>query len=141
MSWFLCRDREVSKAFFEEKLGVQRVPDTAVYLTFADDEGILGGWMFERYTGRGGALYAHWAGRDRRWLRRDMLRMAASYIFDQLECERVYGEVAASDTEVRRLDEKLGFVQVAVLHGYFPDDDMVIYELTKCNCRWLTDNG
>ena len=96
--------------------------------------------MFERYTGAGGSITMHWAGRDRRWLRLGMLEMCAHYVFEQLGCEKALGEVPEKDLAVRAIDEKGGFEQVAVVPGYFPNDNLVIYELTRCKCRFLPAN-
>jgi len=132
----VCQDRAAAKEFFDRVLSTT-MPDTAEYLAFADSHGVIGGWVFERYTGVGGSVFSHWAGRSATWLTRRMLRMSALYVFDQLGCERVYGEVPASDTRVRRIDERLGFKEIATLHGCFPHDDLVLYEMTRVNCRWL----
>lgn len=123
---------------FREKLGISILPNTATFLAFRTKERVLGGWMFERYTGRGGSVCAHWASNDvKRWVDRDKLSICALYVFGQLGCKTVFGEVASSDTYVRRVNEKLGFVKCAELPGYFPDDDLVLYRLDKTACRWL----
>lgn len=108
-------------------------------LGYLQDREILGAWMFERYTGVTGSLVAHWAATGVGWLRPDMLRLAAIYIYDQLGVNVVWGEVRRSDSYTRKVNEKLGFRKVAILEGYFPDDDLVIYSLTRQECRWLPD--
>lgn len=127
------------RQFFAQKTGVDTTTERSRVLGFKDSTSgeILGVWLFERYTGVTGSVHSHWAGKDGPWLTKDMLTLVAVYVFDQLGCSRVYGEVAASDTYVRKVNEKLGFREVAVLHGYFPDDDLVIYSLEKRDCRWL----
>jgi len=131
----LCSNSE-ARVFFREKLEGD-IPDTATFIAFKDEHGVVGGWVFERYTGVGGAVFSHWAGRDARWLKRWMLRIAAAYVFVQLGVSRVYGECAAKDIRVRRIDERLGFIEIATLPGYFPDDDLVIYEMQLEDCKWL----
>jgi len=130
-----CVDTVKCREFFSAALGVT-VPNTSTFMAFTDHAGIVGGWVFDRYTGVGGSVHAHWAGRERGWLTNKMLKLAAAYIFTQLGCTRVYGEVEAKNTYVRRIDKRLGFEQIAVLPGYFPNDDLVLYELTKARCRW-----
>jgi RimJ/RimL family protein N-acetyltransferase len=130
-------DPEV-REMFKRKLGLTHLPAGATYIAYRDDEGVTGGWMFERYTGPGGSVCAHWAAnKEGRWLTKQMLNMAALYVFGQLRCKFIMGEVAASDEYVRRVDERLGFEEHATIRGYFPDDDLVIYRLDRNRCRWL----
>ena len=126
--------------FIRDNLDIDYVSDKSTVLAFRDDEGILGGWVFERYTGIGGSVTVHWCGRDAGWLKLGMLEMCAHYVFEQLACELVIGEVPESDHIVRQIDEKLGFKQLAVIPGYFLNDNLVIYGLTRCNCRFLPAN-
>lgn len=128
------------RQFFADRLGVQAIYPGAKLLAFQDADGVLGGWVFERYTGPGGSVTMHWAGRDRGWLKLDMLVMCAVYVFEQLACKQAIGEVRASDTEVRRVDEKVGFKEIATIPGYFPDDDLVIYRMERAECRFLPAN-
>lgn len=126
--------------FITCKLGPRAISDTTSVLAFKDEKGIMGGWMFERFTGIGGSVTVHWAGRDGRWLRVGMLEMCAHYIFEQLGCACAIGEVEESDKRTRRIDERLGFEQVGLIPGYFPNDNLVIYRLTRSNCRFLRAN-
>lgn len=123
--------------YMVQKMGLTAFPAAATVLGFRDNDGILGGWLFERYTGEGGSIFAHWAGRHPKWLKRYMLQMAAIYIFDQLRCERCYGEVRAKALTVRYINQKLGFKEKAVLNGYYPGDDMILLEMTRQDCVWL----
>ena len=123
----------------QDKTGVHTPLGPVQVMGFVDDnDDVVGGFMFERYTGVTGSVHAHWAGSpDRPWMTRNVLSLVAIYVFDQLECHIMYGEVRASDTVVRKMDERLGFVETAVLPAYFPDDDLIIYSMTKQQCRFL----
>lgn len=130
------------RAFVMIKTGLSAPASATQVLGFinAEKEELAGAFMFERYTGVGGSAYLHWAaGDDRRWLNRTVMNIVAVYAFVQLGVERVFGEVRASDTYVRKIDERLGFKEMAILPGYFPDDDLVVYSITKQECRWLPD--
>ncbi len=135
----LCeQDDPEMLAMFRLGFELEVLPAAATFLAWRDDAGVAGGWMFERYTGPGGVVHSHWAARRKgRWLSRDKLRLAAAYIFGQLQCRYAVGEVKAGKLEVRWLMEKLGFQPAAILNNYFPDDDLLIYRLDRHNCRWL----
>lgn len=133
-------DEEALEDFCIYHLGLPKVPHECTFLAFRkdDQDHVSVGAMFERYTGEGGSVTAHWAS-EGGYVPRDVLTMAFLYVFDQLGCARMIGEVRASDAHVRRVDEKLGMKEVAVIPGYFPDDDLVIYELKREDCKFLTD--
>jgi len=121
------------------RLGLSALHPTARILGFRDRDGIRGAFYFERYTGPGGSIHAHWVGRDRHWLKGYMLTLAFMYVYDQLGCEIIYGEVKSKSVATRIIDEKLGFREVARLEGYYPGDDLILYALRKQDCIWLPD--
>ncbi len=125
------------REYIQMKIELPATKGATTVIGFLDDEyKILGGWMFERYTGVTGSVHAHWAG-EPGWLTRGALSIVAAYVFGQMRVTRVFGEVKRSDKYVRELDERLGFEKVAILPGYFPGDDLVVYSMTKEQCRWL----
>lgn len=130
---------DMVREYVQLKTGVHTPLGPVRVMGFVDEEGILGGFMFERYTGVTGSVHVHWAGRGPGWLKRTMLKLVAIYVYDQLKVDIMYGEVRASDEAVRSIDRRLGFVETAVLHGYFPGDDLIVYSMTKDQCRWLPD--
>lgn len=127
------------RRFVQDRTGVHTPLGPVQVMGFVDEEGeIAGGWMFERYTGVTGSVHVHWAADGKRqWLTRGTLELVAIYVYDQLGCDLMYGEVKASDKYVRKIDERLGFVETATLPAYFPNDDLVIYSMTKQQCRFL----
>lgn len=130
------------REFVQTRVGVHTPLGPVQVMGFLDDEShnIVGGFMFERYTGVTGSVHAHWAGSEnRRWLTRNILQLVTVYVFDQLQCDVMFGEVRRSDKYVRKIDERIGFEKVAVLPAYFPDDDLVIYSMTKQQCRFLPE--
>ena len=122
-----------------ERLGLSGLHPTARIIAFRDREGIRGAFYFERYTGPGGSVHAHWCGRDARWLKGYMLTLAFMYAYDQLRCQIIFGEVKAKSAQTRAIDEKLGFKEITRLVGYYPGDDLILYSLHKQDCVWLPD--
>ncbi len=113
-----------------------------IVLGWRDDTGEpLGGFLIEGYTGKGGSCRIHFAGRPG-WLTRDKLSVLGRYVVGHLGCARAYGHVAAGDVGVLAIDKRLGFEVVCTLKNYFPDDDLVILELTREGAeKWLTEPG
>lgn len=73
----------------------------------------------------------------KRWLNREFLWYCFYYPFMQLGVKRVTGIVAASNLEARKFDENLGFTLEATLEDAHPDGDLLIYKMTREQCRWL----
>jgi len=113
-------------------------PPICVSVGWKDDAGNpIGGFLIQSYTGDGGSCRTHFAG-ERGWITRGRLRIMAGYLFNFLGCTRVYGEVAASDTDTIELDKRIGFRELVRLPGYFAGgEDCVLLEMTRENCRWL----
>lgn len=129
---------EEIRRFVQTETGVATPLGPVQVMGFVNDDAeILAGFMFERYTGVTGSLHVHWAISEGAGLTKGMLQLVAIYAYDQLGVDIMYGEVRASDKNVRDIDERLGFVETAILPAYFPDDDLVIYSMTKRQCRWL----
>lgn len=126
----------VSK-FVQRETGVYSPVGAVQTLGFLDQAGrVAGGWLFERYTGPGGSVHAHWAGRPG-WITPRTLRMASFYLFVQLGVEVVFGEIKETEPKLRELAERLGFQYLTTLPGYFPDAALCVYSMTKQQCRWL----
>lgn len=120
-----------------EAIGIHLHMDQSTSIAFVDDDGLRGGWLLEKYTGPGGSVHAHFAGARPGWITRPMLRVLANYIFVQLDCSCVFGQVNSKDTQTRSIDERLGFREVATLPNYFPDSDLIVYQMKRSDCRWL----
>lgn len=73
----------------------------------------------------------------RRWLDREFLWYCFYYPFVQLGCKRITGLVASNNLEARKFDENLGFTLEATLKDAHPEGDLLVYSMTKDQCRWL----
>lgn len=74
----------------------------------------------------------------KRWLNREYLWYCFFYPFEQLKVKRITGLVASSNAAARKFDENIGFTLEATLKDAHPDGDLLVYCMTKDNCRWLT---
>jgi RimJ/RimL family protein N-acetyltransferase len=65
------------------------------------------------------------------------MRACFDYAFNRLGCKVVVGMVPANNTLARRFDEHIGFTcNGEIPHGY-GDDDLLIYTMTREECRWI----
>lgn len=98
---------------------------------------LLGGVTYQGYTGRGGSIQMHMAGFAPRWADRDMLWVAFDYPFNQLGCNKVFGQVPESNPKALEIDLRLGFKIEAKIEGVFPDGACFVLALAREDCRWL----
>jgi RimJ/RimL family protein N-acetyltransferase len=71
-------------------------------------------------------------------LSRSQIRIAFSYPFEQLGCQRITGTIRADNLPAQRLAEKLGFVQEGRMRSACKDGtDMIMYGMLRDECRWL----
>ena len=69
---------------------------------------------------------------------RDFLRAGFAYPFKVCGVSRLSGYVNESNTDARRLNEHLGYIEEARLRGAAPDGgDVILYVMWRENCRFL----
>lgn len=113
-------------------------PRTDMVIARLDEDGeIMGGVLYQDYTGVGGSMTMHVAGFAPNWVNRDMLWVSFHYPFDQLQLTRVYGRVKSTNEHALEFDKKLGFTEVYREEGVFPDADLVVLRMKKDECRHL----
>jgi RimJ/RimL family protein N-acetyltransferase len=72
-----------------------------------------------------------------RWLSRGLLRLLASYVFEQLRCERVTTVIAKSNKRARRLAEGLGWTVEGTLRRHADDGGpSILYGLLRQDWRF-----
>lgn len=101
------------------------------------DGALVAGAMYEGFNGRN--VWVHLAGlAGGRWMTRTFLKAGFAYPFLVCGVDRLSGYVNASNRQVRRLNEHLGYEVEAVLRGAAPDGgDVLIYVMWKRNCRYV----
>lgn len=124
--WHFIRDLGVPVMYSAEMQGIGR----------EIDGGLVGGVLYEGFTKKN--IFMHCAGRGKKWISKSLLRVAFSYPFMQLGCDRVSAWVEDRNEESKNLVEKIGFTEEARLKGAgFDGDDVVIYVLWRKDCRFL----
>lgn len=119
------------------RTGGQYVPHTGHTIALVDNDRVIAGVLFDNYNGA--SIQMHVAAEPgARWMTRQYLWKCFDYPFRQLQCKLVVGLVAASNHDARRFDEHLGFILKATLEDAHPDGDLLIYGMTKDQCKWLS---
>ena len=117
-----------------ERTGGVYTPSDSIAMGRIQDGVLLGGVVFDHYNLASIAM--HCAG-DGAWITREFLRKAFAYPFDQLKVNKILGLVDSSNEAARRLDEHLGFVIEATVKDAAPHGDLLIYSMTREQCKYL----
>ncbi|MFK4444634.1 RimJ/RimL family protein N-acetyltransferase [Caballeronia udeis] len=109
------------------------VDSTAIGLERGTD--LIAGVLFDHYNGASIAM--HVAADGPHWLNRAYLRGCFTYPFVQLGIKKIIGLVDSSNAAARRFDEHLGFVLEATIEDAAPHGDLLIYSMTRAQCRYI----
>lgn len=95
---------------------------------------LVAGVVFDNYNGRSIAM--HVAG-EGKWFDREYARVCFDYAFRQLRVKKILGFVSEGNTRARKFDEHIGFREEARIADAGIDGDLLVYTMTKDECRWL----
>ena len=90
-----------------------------------------------------GTIFTNWNGRSLcmhtsiNWMSRKFLWCCFHYPFIQLKAAKVIGLVDSCNAKAMRLNRHLGFVEEATVSGAGKQGDLVLFTMTKDQCRWL----
>lgn len=101
-----------------------------------DGVGPVAACLYESHNGA--SVLGHLAGIGRKWMNREFLWFCFHYPFEQLGVNKILGLVESTNTEAQRLDEHLGFTLEATLKDAAPNGDLLIYSMTRDQCKWLS---
>jgi len=124
-----------------EKLGATYVPaaTTAIGLVEIADDGverIIAGALFSDYNKA--SMQVHLAGESgARWMTKAYLGFCFQYAFNQTGINKLLGFVGSGNEAARRFDEHIGFRLETAIEGAHPDGALLIYSMTRDQCRWL----
>lgn len=119
-----------------ERLGTKWSPERGFAFGLERDGELIAGVLFDNWNGA--SLMMHVAAEPGvNWLRRDFIRVCFTYPFLQLQVHKVLGFVASTNLPARRFDEHLGFVLEATLTGAHPGGDLLVYSMTRDQCKWI----
>ena len=75
----------------------------------------------------------------RRWMTREYLWTCFDYPFNQAKVKRITGLVGEGNRVSQRFNEHLGFTLEATLEGAHPTGSLLIYRMTRADCRFLRE--
>ena len=111
------------------------IPDGKEAIGVVQDGEVLGGIVFEDYTGR--CISAHIAIAHPRVPLRKLLVTGVMYAYNQLGVEKILTQVSSNNAASIRFNTKLGFKPEALIKGVFYDGDLLVFSLTKEDCTFL----
>lgn len=100
---------------------------------------LVAGVLYDNYTGRSVQMHVASDGTGR-WMTREYLRICFDYPFNQMKVNKVIGLVDSTNAEAIRFDENIGFHREHVVTGAGKHGDLIIYSMTREQCRWLKEN-
>lgn len=100
-----------------------------------DGVGPIAGCYYESCNGA--SVIGHLGGIGRKWMNREYLWFCFHYPFEILKVNKIIGIVTSDNLAARKLDEHMGFVLEATLKDAAPKGDLLIYTMTKDQCKWL----
>lgn len=133
----LCQDSNRVGRWVAERLDADWIPGAAQAIGLLENEELIAGVIFEGYNGASIRMHVA-AVPGRRWLNRQYLHACFWYVFEQLGCKAAIGLVPESNAEARRFDEHLGFRAQVILEDCHPDGGLVVYTMTRDQCKWLS---
>jgi hypothetical protein len=100
-----------------------------------DGVGPIAGCLYEGHNGA--SIIGHLGGLGRKWMNREYLWFCYHYPFEVLKVNKIIGLVESDNLQARKLDEHMGFTLEATLKDAAPKGDLLIYTMTKDQCKWL----
>lgn len=102
----------------------------------ADDLEILAGVVFTDYNEA--SMQMHVAAQPgARWMTKAYLGHCFQYAFNTAKVSKLLGFVASGNAAAIRFDENIGFELEARIEHAHPDGALLIYSMTKAQCRYL----
>jgi RimJ/RimL family protein N-acetyltransferase len=119
-----------------KRLETTWLPGRGSCIGLEEDGQVIAGVLFDSFNGASMCMHIA-AIPGKRWLNREFLWLCFAYPFLQLRVNKVFGPVAEGNLQSRRFCEKLGFVLEATLSDAHPSGGLLIYSMTRSQCRWL----
>lgn len=126
--------------WWAERCGTNWVPGKGHTIGLVSEErGIVAVAYFESYNGA--SVLCHIASEGRNWMNRDFLWYFFWYPFEELKVQKLLAPVDSTNTASIRLTQSVGFSLEATLKDACPKGNMLIFSMTKDQCRWLALKG
>lgn len=119
-------------------VGHQLMP--CVTLQFLKKGNLEAAVIFNNYRPDARDIYLTIAADTPSWISKGRLNQIFSYVFEQLNCNRLSLMIRRKNKRARKLAEGLGFkYEGNKRKGYDGIDDGIEYGMLKSECRWIGD--
>lgn len=98
---------------------------------------LIAGVIFDHYNHKSIAM--HVAAEGKRWMNKEYLWYCFHYPFNELKIDKILGFVEENNTDARRFDEHLGFKLETKIIDACKGGDLLVYTMTREQCRFLKD--
>ena len=102
-----------------------------------DAGGPLSACLFENYNKASIMLHIATDG-TKRWMNREYLWFVHHFPFIQLRVKKIVCPIESTNLVCIKFVEHLGYTREATLSDAAPNGDMLIYTMTKDQCKWLS---
>lgn len=134
MAWDIESSPEIGY-WVSEQLGSVYCPKGSNAIGLRKDNEIIAGVIYENWNGR--SVMVHIAVKGR--LTPAYIAAIFDYPYNVCGVEKVIAPIEVGNVRSSGLVENMGFREEARLKDCHPNGDIVIYSLTKANCRFLED--
>lgn len=129
-------DRHVTDWVAARIPGVSGTPENARAIGVADDGDVLvAGVVFSNWNGA--SLEASIASVGPGWATRRTLRAIFRYPFVQLGARALVALTKRRNRHARGFLRRLGFTERGPIPGMYPDDDGIVYSMSRKDCKWI----
>ena len=140
MKRILTGHEEIFGPWMSARLGTTWLPGRGSIIgLWEDGVGPVAGCLYESCNGA--SIIGHLTGVGKKWMNREYLWYCFHYPFEELKVTKILGIVESDNLDARRLDEHLGFTLEATLKDAAPKGDLLVYSMTKDQCKWLSLKG
>ena len=96
----------------------------------------IAGVLFNEFNGA--SIQMHVAAEPgARWACKEFISFSFRYPFFQCGVTKVLGYVGGKNLQAQAFDRHLGFVEEVRIEGAHKDGELIIFSMTKDQCKWL----
>lgn len=131
----LSTDKHLVGPFVFGEVNATWGPEGREAIGLVKDGVVLAGVVLENFTGR--SAMCHIAIAHPRVPVRKLVVAVANYAFNQLGVEKLIGPVPSTNMQAIQFDLRLGFQPEAIIRDAVPGGDMLIFSMTREQCKFL----
>ncbi len=121
-----------------ERTGGTYYPGSGQAIGLERNGNLVAAVLYDNCTGRSVQMHVA-SDRTSRWMTREYLGVCFDYPFNQLRVNKIIGLVDSTNHEAIRFDENIGFHLEHVITDAGQKGDLLIYSMTRQQCRWIKD--